>query len=776
MASLLLAFLILQFVQTNCNVDGGSIELGTSLVADAQSTTNPWYSQSKMFAFGFHPQGSSYVVAIWLVNSGETTVVWTAYPDDPPVSPNTTLKLTHQGELVVSSKQGLDNKIIASNVSSAVMKDNGNFVMYNDQMGVVWQSFDYPTDSMLLGQSLFGGQQLVSSVSKTNYSSGRFRIKMQIDGNLVMYPKNTEDDYASAYWSSGTFEHKTSRNYLYLNDTGLMLINGSNSDTIKYFYTTLNYPVIYRATLGDDGIFRLYFYNDSNSSPIIVWKKTDCPCTVKNICGLNSYCTLNHDQPDCVCLPGSDFVDLDFKHWGCERNFTKAMCKSGKENDTYYHMVSEEGLLCEDYPYYRAITHFKEECRDSCLKDCDCDAAFFKNSFCERYKFPLRYVKRVYDEPTTYLSFFKTIRVNLKATSVDKEMMTSSSKKTWLLVLVISLVFSMYSCISLSFTGYFVFKFRLFKYGRLLERRSLGLAEDLILQSYSYKELKKATHGFKQELGRGSFGRVYKGSFDKASRVIAVKRLEKMVEEGEKEFRAEMQVIGKTHHRNLVRLLGYCAEGKERLLVYEYMSNGTLADRLFRSETLPNWSERVQIALDVARGILYLHEECKTPIIHCDIKPQNILMDDFWTAKISDFGLAKLLMPDQTKTFTMVRGTRGYLAPEWQKNTPISVKVDIFSYGIVLLETICCRKNLEVQVSNMEEIVLSTWAYKCFERGQLDLLVGDEQVDMATLERLVKVGLWCIHDEPAFRPSMKSVVLMLEGITEIATPPCPISV
>ena len=121
-----------------------------------------------------------------------------------------------------------------------------------------------------------------------------------------------------------------------------------------------------------------------------------------------------------------------------------------------------------------------------------------------------------------------------------------------------------------------------------------------------------------------------------------------------------MQVIGKTHHKNLVRLLGYCAEGKsERLLVYEYMSNGTLADRLFKSERLPDWSERVQIALDVARGILYLHEECETPIIHCDIKPQNILMDDFWTAKISDFGLAKLLNPEQTKTFTMVRGTRG---------------------------------------------------------------------------------------------------------------------
>lgn len=116
-----------------------------------------------------------------------------------------------------------------------------------------------------------------------------------------------------------------------------------------------------------------------------------------------------------------------------------------------------------------------------------------------------------------------------------------------------------------------------------------------------------------------------------------------------------------------------------------------------------------------------------------------------------------------------------YLAPEWQKNTPISVKVDVFSYGIVLLEIICCRKNLEVQVSNTEEIILSSWVYKCFERGQLDLLVDNEEVEKEALERLVKVGLWCIQDEPALRPSMKCVLLMLEGITDIATPPCPTS-
>jgi serine/threonine protein kinase len=181
----------------------------------------------------------------------------------------------------------------------------------------------------------------------------------------------------------------------------------------------------------------------------------------------------------------------------------------------------------------------------------------------------------------------------------------------------------------------------------------------------------------------------------------------------------------------------------------------------------------VRIARDVARGILYLHEECEAPVIHCDIKPQNILMDDFWTAKISDFGLAKLLMPDQTRTFTGIRGTRGYLAPEWQKNTPISVRADVYRYGVVLLEILCCRRNIELNVSNDDQILLSSWVYKCFVRRELDKIVRGEEVDKTTLENMIKIGLWCIQDEPALRPSMESVLLMLEGITEVSVPPCP---
>ncbi|KOM25843.1 hypothetical protein LR48_Vigan197s001200 [Vigna angularis] len=174
------------------------------------------------------------------------------------------------------------------------------------------------------------------------------------------------------------------------------------------------------------------------------------------------------------------------------------------------------------------------------------------------------------------------------------------------------------------------------------------------------------------------------------------------------------------------------------------------------------------LAVEIARGIMYFHEECEASIIHCDIKPQNILVDEFWTAKISDFGLAKLLMPDQTRTMTGARGTRGYLAPEWNKNGPISVKTDVYRYRIMLLEILCCKRNIEVHAPEPEAVSLCSWAYNCFVAGKLNKLFPWEVVDDKTaVENMVKVALWCIQDEPFLRPTMKSVVLMLEGVTDI---------
>jgi serine/threonine protein kinase len=162
------------------------------------------------------------------------------------------------------------------------------------------------------------------------------------------------------------------------------------------------------------------------------------------------------------------------------------------------------------------------------------------------------------------------------------------------------------------------------------------------LRCLAYKELLGATEGFREELGRGAFGIVYKGTLKMDSTVlnVAVKKLNSAAQEKEMEFRAEVEIIGKTHHMNLVRLLGFCDESVQRLLVYKFLSNGTLAGFLF-GVLKPNWKLRIQISFGIARGLLYLHEECITQTIHCDIKPKNVLLDEYYNTRISDFGLAK---------------------------------------------------------------------------------------------------------------------------------------
>ncbi|XP_058075537.1 G-type lectin S-receptor-like serine/threonine-protein kinase LECRK1 [Magnolia sinica] len=256
---------------------------------------------------------------------------------------------------------------------------------------------------------------------------------------------------------------------------------------------------------------------------------------------------------------------------------------------------------------------------------------------------------------------------------------------------------------------------------------------------------------------------------------LAVGKLERVIEEGDKELKTEVGAISRTHNKNLVQLLGFYDEGAHRLLVYEFMSNGSLASLLFGTSK-PNWNQWLRIVFGIARGLRYLHEECSSQIIHCDIKPQNILLDDNLMAKISDFGLAKLLRTDKTRTSTGFRGTRGYVAPEWYKNMPITHKVEVYSFGVMLLEIVCCRKNVELVVGNEEKAVLTDWAYGCYRRGRLDMLLMDDRdamAEMKRVERLVKLGIWCIQEEPSLRPCMKKVTQILEGAVEVFQ--CPVT-
>ncbi|OAY69607.1 G-type lectin S-receptor-like serine/threonine-protein kinase [Ananas comosus] len=292
--------------------------------------------------------------------------------------------------------------------------------------------------------------------------------------------------------------------------------------------------------------------------------------------------------------------------------------------------------------------------------------------------------------------------------------------------------------------------------------------------------------GFKERLGAGGLDRCTAHLANRT--VVAVKQLEG-IEQGEKQFRMEVATISSTHHLNLVRLIGFCSEGRHRLLVYEFMKNGSLDRFIFSeqqsssssssssSENLP-WKTRFSIAVGTARGITYLHEECRDCIIHCDIKPENILLDDNFSAKVSDFGLAKLLHPKdhRHRTLTSVRGTRGYLAPEWLANLPITSKSDVYSYGMVLLEIVSGRRNFDMSEETGRK-KFSVFAYEEFEKGNLrsvlDKKIYDEEIDMGQVERAVMTSFWCIQEQPSLRPSMSRVVQMLEGVMEIEVPPAP---
>ncbi|KAL9454568.1 hypothetical protein AB3S75_010045 [Citrus x aurantiifolia] len=286
---------------------------------------------------------------------------------------------------------------------------------------------------------------------------------------------------------------------------------------------------------------------------------------------------------------------------------------------------------------------------------------------------------------------------------------------------------------------------------------------------FSYEDLQVATEDFKERLGGGGFGTVFKGVLKDGSK-IAVKRLDRM-EQGMREFVAEVETIGSLHHFNLVRLIGFCVEKSCRLLVYEYMSNGSLEKWIFVRDPRPclDWQTRKKIILDVAKGLTYLHEDCRRRVAHLDIKPQNILLDENFNAKVSDFGLAQLIERDESLVQATMRGTPGYIAPEWRKSK-ISVKVDIYSFGIVLLEVVSARRNLDRSRAESSCHLLRLLQEKAKEDRLFDIVENfGEEVENHRDEiiRMIKIGAWCLQNDPGKRPSMSTVVKVLEGVMEV---------
>ena len=295
--------------------------------------------------------------------------------------------------------------------------------------------------------------------------------------------------------------------------------------------------------------------------------------------------------------------------------------------------------------------------------------------------------------------------------------------------------------------------------------------------NYSFSDIKKMTKGFKDKLGEGGYGTVYKGTL-RSRRDVAVKVLGKSKANGQ-EFINEVATIGRIHHVNVVRLIGFCAEGSKRALVYEYMPNGSLEKHIFPREGKASLSyeKMYEISLGVARGIEYLRRGCDMRILHFDIKPHNILLDEKFTPKVSDFGLAKLYPVDGSiVSLTAVRGTMGYIAPElFYKNIgSVSYKADVYSFGMLLLEMTGKRRVINTNPESSSENYFPSWVYNQIREGKsLEIEDADEN-EVKLVRKMVIIGLWCIQMRPNDRPSMNRVIEMLESEIEfLEMPPKP---
>ncbi|KAM0052830.1 putative protein kinase RLK-Pelle-SD-2b family [Helianthus debilis subsp. tardiflorus] len=672
--------ILLHFVaaqQTN-----GSVPVGASLTATPDA--KPWLSSSGEFALGFQKvEGTdNYLLSIWYEKIPDKTIIW--YPEGgPTVSTGSKVDLVNRRGLVLSDPQG---KVVwssesISDLAYGYMNDTGNFVIVASNSRNIWESFDNPADTIVSTQVVArGGSAINSRMGETNFAGGKFQLRMLLDGNLVL---NTRDRFTgtpdNAYYVSGTLDTTNSTNSgdrLMFDATGYMYILRRNGQRVTL---TEDSPpsgdYYHRATLDSDGVFTQYYHPKNpteGTSWRVIWFVPENICRRRDskACGLNNVCILDNNRPTCECPQGFSLLDPNTTNGDCKPYFTPS-CDEGESN------------RAEDVFDFIELTNIDWPASDFVSLNPSDNRCWKKQlPLTNGYKDPAYNVK----------ALLKYRKSDGPSGTGENRSGTREDKNRTSLIFVGSVLLGMSVLVIVVLSGViYVCFFQIHK--KAGNPLPCSTSVDTNLPRFTYQELVKATDGFKKQLGRGAFGIVYKGEI--GTTTVAVKKLETVVQDVLKEFKTEVNTIAKTHHKNLVQLFGYCDDEEQRLLIYEYMSNGTLAVFLF-GDKRPSWKQRSYIAIGVAKGLTYLHEDCSNRIIHCDIKPQNILLDDYYNAKIADFGLAKLLMINQSRTNTGIRGTKGYVAPEWFRNTPVTFKVDVYSFGVLLFEIISCRKSVVI--------------------------------------------------------------------------------
>lgn len=754
------------------------------------------------FALGFFTPGSSnkFYIGVWYNKISEHTVVWVANRETPLPDTSSVMKISEDGNLVLAGQSGVAawstnlTRRSSSNSTLAVLLDTGNLVLRDGSdpsSALLWQSFDHPTHTWLPGSSLgmnkiTGEKQMIRAWrSWDDPAAGPFSLEVDTSSSQYFLLWNRSE----IYWTSGEWNGEVFSQVPEMRTNFIFNFSYWETQQVKYFtYSVFSNSTITRFVMDVTGQIKQFVWLDGAKSWMPVWTKPREFCSVYSACGTFASCSKSSSH--CTCLQGfepSSEREWSISDWsgGCIRT-TPLQCElntSASYNNNKHSEDSFLPLLNVQLPVNSKATtgllQGVEGCESACLEGCSCTAYSYGSSSCLLWNNQLRF------SGSSDTDNAGNLYIRLAAS----DMRRSKSKgriSFFGTVIGIGMAVVVVVAASAAVVVLLLVRSRRKRSVRISNRgngsgRGSGRGKAVeagTLVAFSYRDLQVATKNFSEKVGGGGFGFVFKGWMPAGSSTpIAVKRLEGSVGQGEKQFRAEVSTIGNVQHVNLIRLRGFCCEGSQRLLVYDYMQNGSLDRHLFHmADPILDWSTRYRIALGTARGLAYLHEKCRDCIIHCDIKPENILLDDEFCPKVADLGLAKLLGRDFSRVLTTIRGTRGYLAPEWISGVAITPKADVYSFGMMLFEVVSGRRNIGKKDNGETDFYPAWAAKKLIEGDQVDCLVDARlkgEADREEVERACRVACWCIQEDEAHRPSMGQVAQILEGVLEVNMPPLP---
>ncbi|KAF8009581.1 hypothetical protein BT93_J0556 [Corymbia citriodora subsp. variegata] len=722
-------------------------------------------SRGRKFELGFFSTKSSKnsFLGIWFVATPET-VVWVANRNTPLTDSNGTLEISNEGELVLRNQS---NSVIWSTNSTKVLGnpvaqllDSGNLVLRErnstDSADYSWQSFDYPSDTILAGMTIgwnfrTGLENYPTSWRSTDDPSpGDYTIRYKINGlpQLDILQNGSIKVARSGPWNGvrlGAF---------FRGPTTVVKFIFFYDGTYAYIaIETFRDDISAKVTINPDGSAQCLLLKSGSTMWDLVYSVPYDLCDNYGSCGANGVCQINKN-PKCLCLQG--FMPKSQEEWdilnttqGCIRK-VPLNCTRG-EGFKKLSQVKLPDLV--DFQLFKNMS--LEECKVECLKNCSCAAyanSYIRGAGCFMWFGDLIDMKEI--ESGDYGQY---LFLRLPASELDS--VHSLSKK----LVTITVVSSISGLLIVGTAWGIIWK-------RRMKTRGLPSGmDDIDLPLYDFATVAVATDHFSQtnKLGAGGFGSVYKGTLS-TGQEVAVKRLSKYSRQGPDEFMNEVLLIARLHHRNLVGLVGCCVEGEERMLIYEYMPNKSLDYFIFdhdRSSSLA-WKRRFDIVLGIARGLLYLQRDSKLQVIHRDLKTSNILLDADLNPKISDFGLARIFRGDDTEEETRrIVGTYGYMSSEYALDGKFSVKSDVFSFGVLLLEIISSKRNRGFQHPDHHHTLLGH-AWLLWSEGKAMELIN-ESICASFVEsqakRCIQVGLPCVQKFAEDRPTMSSVVFMLEN-------------